>query len=174
MQTTDTDKALPPYLSYRTFATFVEGLKVGLPARIDRSVMKTLSGANQSWLMGALRYLKLIADDGIPTDRLRRLVNSEGTDRQKQLQEVAKGAYGFLFRDSFHLQTATPRQLDEAFTKAGPSGDTVRRCVTFFVALAKEAGLPASALATIGPLLFARNDPALDHDPRSGLPIRIA
>ncbi|MBI3048061.1 MAG: DUF5343 domain-containing protein [Acidobacteria bacterium] len=144
MQTTDTDKALPPYLSYRTFATFVEGLKVGLPARIDRSVMKTLSGANQSWLMGALRYLKLIADDGIPTDRLRRLVNSEGTDRQKQLQEVAKGAYGFLFRDSFHLQTATPRQLDEAFTKAGPSGDTVRRCVTFFVALAKEAGLPLS------------------------------
>ena len=140
----DTDKLLPPYVPYRTFSTFIEGLKVGVPARVDRSVMKTLSGANQSWLMGALKYLKLIADDGIPTDRLRQLVSSEGADRQKRLQDVARTAYAFLFRDGFHLQTATPRQLDEAFTKAGPSGDTVRRCVTFFVALAKDAGLPLS------------------------------
>ena len=140
----DTDKLLPPYVPYRTFSTFIEGLKVGGPARVDRSVMKTLSGANQSWLMGALKYLKLIADDGIPTDRLRQLVSSEGADRQKRLQDVARTAYAFLFRDGFHLQTATPRQLDEAFTKAGPSGDTVRRCVTFFVELAKDAGLPLS------------------------------
>ncbi len=144
MPTTDTDKVLPPYLSYKTFATFIEGLKVGMPARIDRSVMKTLSGANQSWLMGALRYLKLISDDGIPTDRLRQLANSEGADRQKRLQEVARSAYAFLFRDGFHLQTVTPRQLDEAFGNAGPRGDTIRRCVTFFVALAKDAGLPLS------------------------------
>lgn len=144
MPTADTDKALPPYLSYRTFSTFVDGLKVGIPARIDRSVMKTLSGANQSWLMGALRYLKLISDDGVPTDRLRQLVGSEGADHQKRLQEVAKAAYAFLFREGFHLQTATPRQLDEAFAKAGPTGDTVRRCVTFFVALAKDGGLPLS------------------------------
>jgi hypothetical protein len=144
MATTDTDRILPPYLSYKTFAAFVEGLKVGIPARIDRSVMKTLSGANQSWLMGALRYLKLATDEGVPTDRLRQLVDSEGADRQKRLQEVAKSAYGFLFREGFHLQTATPRQLDEAFAKAGPTGDTVRRCVTFFVAMAKDAGLQLS------------------------------
>lgn len=144
MASTDTDKTLPPYLSYKTFATFVDGLKVGIPARIDRSVLKTLSGANQSWLMGALRYLKLISDDGAPTDRLRQLVSSDGADHQKRLQEVAKGAYGFLFRDGFHLQTATPRQLDEAFGKTGPTGDTIRRCVTFFVALAKDANLPLS------------------------------
>ena len=144
MPTDDTDKALPPYLSYKTFATFIDGLKVGMPARIDRSVMKTLSGANQSWLMGALKYLKLIGDEGVPTERLRRLVNSEGDERQQRLQEVARAAYDFLFRDGFHLQTVTPRQLDEAFGKAGPTGDTIRRCVTFFIGLAKDAGLPLS------------------------------
>ena len=53
MPTADTERVLPPYLSYKTFETFIEGLKVGMPGRIDRSVMKTLSGANQSWLMGA-------------------------------------------------------------------------------------------------------------------------
>ena len=91
-----------------------------------------------------MRYLKLISDDGAPTDRLRGLVGSDEADRPKRLQEITKAGYGFLFRDGFHLQTVTPNQLDEAFGKVGPTGDTVRRCVTFFVALAKDAGLQLS------------------------------
>ena len=138
------DKKLPPYLPYRTFANFIEGLRVGIPARIDRSVMQSLSGANQSWLLGALRYLNLINDSNAPTDGLRRLVEAEGADRKARLQEIARSAYPALFREGFHLQTATPKQLDEVFGSMGPQGDTVRRCVTFFVALAKDAELAVS------------------------------
>lgn len=139
-----TDKVIPPYLSYKTFRSFVESLKVGIPGRIDRSVLSSLSGANQSWLLGALRFLDLTTADGKPTDRLRRLVESEGAERQKRLQELTRSAYPTLFRDGFHLSTATPRQLEEAFAALGPSGDTVRRCVTFFVGLAKDAELQVS------------------------------
>jgi hypothetical protein len=141
----DAGKKIPPYLSYRTFRSFLDGLKaVGVPGRIDRSVMQTLSGANQSWLLGALRYLRLASDEGVPTEALRHMVQAEGVERQKRLQELARDAYPFLFREGFHLQTATPRQLEEAFLGVGPTGDTVRRCVTFFVAFAKDAALPLS------------------------------
>ena len=143
-QTASPEKKLPPYLSYRTFQAFIEGLKGDIPSRIDRSVLSTLSGANQSWLLGALRFLDLTTDDGKPTDRLRRLAEAQGPDRQKRLQEVARGGYPSLFGEGFHLGTATPRQLEEAFANLGPTGDTIRRCVTFFVGLAKDADLPLS------------------------------
>jgi len=138
------EKKLPPYLSYKTFSTYIEGLKVGIPNRIDRSVLGHLSGANQSWLLGALRFMELTTDDGKPTDRLKRLVEAEGPERQKRLQDLTRAAYPSLFREGFHLNTATPRQLEEAITVLGPSGDTIRRCLTFFVALVKDADMAIS------------------------------
>jgi len=30
-------KSLPPYVSYRTFRNFIDGLQTGMPSRIDRS-----------------------------------------------------------------------------------------------------------------------------------------
>src|SRR5689334_844024 len=50
-------KSIPPYVSFKTFDGFLEGLRTrGIPSRIDRSLMSNLSGASQSQLMVALRY----------------------------------------------------------------------------------------------------------------------
>jgi hypothetical protein len=136
--------ALPPYLPYKTFANFLEGLHVGVPAQIDRSVMCSLSGTMQSWLLGALRYLGLTTDDNVPTERLQKLVKAKGPERQAILAEIAESSYGSVFKNGVNLQTATPRQLDDAFASIGAQGTTIKKCVGFFIALAKDAGLPLS------------------------------
>lgn len=145
MEEKDTErKALPPYLPYRTFRTFVESLRVAIPGRIDRSLMGTMSGTAQGQLIAALRYLDLITLQGSPTEKLTRLVNSEGTDRQKTLRDILTPAYTFLFHEGFPLERATVRQLEEKFNTAGASGETVRKCIAFFTAAAKAADLPLS------------------------------
>jgi len=134
---------VPAYVPYKTFVNFLDGLKISVPSRIDRSVVRSLSGAIQSQLLTSLRYLRLIDDKGIPSDMLTRLVASEGKDREKALAEMLRVSYPFLFQ-SFDLQRATGRQVEEKFVAAGAGGETVRKCMAFFLAAAKHAGITVS------------------------------
>lgn len=135
--------AVPPYGSFVTFQSFLKGLKAGIPGRIDKSVMTNLSGGVQASILPALKYFKLIDGNGIPTDKLAPLVNSEGAEYQKALKGVLIQAYPFLSSPSFKLETATSKQLDDEFDRLA-GGDTVRKCVTFFIPAAKAAGLTLS------------------------------
>lgn len=141
----ETKKLLPPYLPYKTLSTFFDSLKVAVPSRIDRSIMRSMSGSMQSQLIGALEYLQLITpSDGVPTEKLQRFVHSEGPDRQKILKEILSAAYPFIFKDGFDLQHGTSHQLQELFVSAGTSGDTTRKCIAFFQKAAKDAGVTLS------------------------------
>jgi Family of unknown function (DUF5343) len=138
-------KAIPPYLPHKTLVTFLQSMKVAVPARIDRSLMRSMSGGMQSQLMGALEYLQLInAENGAPTDKLTQLVRSEGAERQRILKDILTACYGFIFKGDFDLTRATSHQLTEAFISIGTSGDTTRKCVAFFMSIAKEAGFTLS------------------------------
>lgn len=138
------DKQTPPYLPYKTFRNFIEGLRGGVPGRIDRTVMPRYSGAVQSMLLGALRYLKLTNPDGSPKPLLTKLAEAESGDRQTLLRDMLRAAYSFMFNGSINLQNATSKQVQEAFAGAGVSGDTVRKAVAFFLAAAKDADIPLS------------------------------
>ena len=137
-------KPLPPYLPYKTFTNTLSGWRVALPNRIDRSLLGSYSGAVQGWVLATLRYFSLIDADGHPTEKLQRLVAAEGQARQKLLIELVRHGYPFLFTDGFELSKGTPAQLEEKFKGAGAHGDTVRRCVGFFMGLAKDAGVTLS------------------------------
>jgi hypothetical protein len=107
--------------------------------------MKSMSGGMQSALMLALAYLDLInPDTGVITEKLNRLVHSEGADRQKIMQEILIVSYPFIFRDGLQLDRATTSQLVERFKQSGLSGDTLRKSVTFFLKAVKDAGLKVS------------------------------
>lgn len=138
-------KQLPPYVSFRTFRTFLDGLAAqGLPSRIDRSVLAHKSGTIQSQLLLSLQYLGFIRNGGFPTDRLERLLRAEGAERRKILREAIRESYAFLFDGSIRLESATSRQMEELFQKEGAGGETVRRGISFFIRLAREAGLKVS------------------------------
>ena len=134
---------VPPYAPYRSFRNFIDSLKQGIPARIDRSVMSSFSGALQSQLTTTLRYLGLTKESGHPTDVLPKLVNSEGPERVRVMRDILINAYPFLFGD-FDLKSATPRMLEEQFSEMGASGGTLDKCTNFFLAAAKDAGIETS------------------------------
>jgi hypothetical protein len=57
---------------------------------------------------------------------------------------MIQSSYGFAFDRSFGLETATSNQAQEIFEKTGASGETVRRCIAFFLAAAKDGGITVS------------------------------
>ncbi len=98
----------------------------------------------QGWVLAALRYFSLIDTDGHPTERLGQLVSAEGEKRKEVLLALVHEGYPLLFSHGFDLSSGTAAQLDEKFKDAGAKGDTVRRCVGFFMGLAKDAGVQLS------------------------------
>jgi len=136
-------KSLPPYVSYRTFRNFLDGLQLGMPSRIDRSYWgDRLSGSNGIQMMTALRFLGLIDNDGIPQTRLRQLVSARGTQRSEIMKQIAYTAFSFLAERSLDPQVATYSQLEEAFYNTyQATGDVARKCIKFFVSLESDAGI---------------------------------
>lgn len=139
--TAEVKQVIPPYVAWKTFKTFLEGLKVAIPSRIDRSVMSSYSGAVQAQLLQALKFFDLIGQNGHPKERLHQLVHSEGPGREKLLKEMVHTHYAQLFASDFDLMKATSSQLAE---QLGGSGETVRKCIAFLLPLLKEAGVSLS------------------------------
>lgn len=143
MEESKKERVSPPYVAYRTLKNFLRSLTQMIPSRIDKSAMASLSGGAQAQLLHAMKYLNLITAEGAPTEKLPPLVKSEGADHQKQLRELITAAYPFLKGGSLDLNKATHQQLEEEFKKLA-GGDTVRKCIGFFVPAAKDAGIALS------------------------------
>ena len=133
----------PPYVSPKTLFGFTDRFKQVLPPYIDRTTMNGYSGAVMSQLSVAMKYLGLIGNNGDTTDLMRSLVTSEGEERAVVVKGMLYEAYPFL-RDGFDLGTATSGMLDQRFRDLGVSGDTLRKCASFLITVARDAGLPVS------------------------------
>lgn len=137
-------QAIPPYLSHKTFTNFIEGLRKGVPARIDRSVIGSLSGTAQAHLLQTLRYLNLIDADSEPTAALNQLATAQDAEKQRIVKELLIASYPFVFNSGVDLEKCTGKQFEELFAKTGASGDTLRKTLTFFMAMAKDGGIKLS------------------------------
>jgi len=99
MNNTQKIETKPPYVAYRTFHNFVTDLRASaVPDRIDRTVLVGLSGANQSFLLSALRFLGFIDEQGVPSDDFVKLVK-EPANEKALLGKTIKIRYVFLFED---------------------------------------------------------------------------
>lgn len=136
-------RAIPPYVPYRTFVTFLDGLKGGVPSHIDKSVLKSMSGGVQAWLKASLRAMKLIDATSVPQPALHRLAAAEAETRQRLFRGLFLSTYAFL-KPSVDLAVTTPAKLESAFVETGATGDTVRKSVAFMLAFAKDAGVELS------------------------------
>lgn len=138
-------KLIPPYVPWRTFTNFVEGLKAtGVPTHIDKSVMKSMSGGMQSWLLSSLRAMGLINESNIPSEMLRRLVSVDIDKRMPVYKDILKTTYGFLSNGTFDIALTTPTQLDKALQDAGVTGSTIAKSRAFFLSFCKVAGVDVS------------------------------
>ncbi len=150
MLSSSSKKLLPPYVSYRTFLNFIEGLQQTMPARIDRSYWgDRLSGSTGTQLVTALRFLDLIDMNGFPTVKLRQLVVSKGSQRAELLKQITRESYGFFFSSQADPQAATYAQLEEAFhDNYQIASDVARKCIKFFIELASDGGMKLSPFVT--------------------------
>ncbi len=135
---------IPPYVSYRTFRNFLESLKDGIPARIDRSIWgQRYSGSSGKQLMTALRVLALVDTEERPTAALEQLVMAEGDERRRVLRSVLQEHYAPVF--ALDLARATRAQFHEAFRSFGTKEGVLAKCEAFFIQAAQDAGVELSA-----------------------------
>lgn len=134
----------PPYFSGTTFYNFVEAHRRTQPTRFDRSIMQNVAGGDQARILKALRFFDLSKDDGMPTKNFEVLRDLEGEELQAAWGTLLRDAYPFLFSADFNLEKATQGQIEERFRQQGIKGDTVRKAVTFFISMARFAGLKLS------------------------------
>ena len=142
-------RSLPPYVSYRTFWNFLDGLKAAVPARIDRSFWgDKLSGSTGGQLIAALKYLKLIDGAGVPTLRLRQIVFAKGPQRIDLLRQLSQEAYPF-FLTALDPASATYSQLEEKLRENFQiATDVGRKCIKFYIGLAEDAAINLSPFVT--------------------------
>ena len=138
-------KALPPYAPHSAWQQLMDGLRAGVPRRIDNSYFRKyrLNQATRSMLLNALRFLDLVDQGGYATEELKALVKVHGERYGQRLRMLVERSYGPLLADT-DLATATPDLLQERFKAEGAKGDVARKCASFFVALAQDAGMPLS------------------------------
>lgn len=136
----------PAYVPFKTFVAALDSFKSFLPDRIDPTMWPSYSGGIKSQLMGALKFLGLIYDSGIPTDLLKELVHAEAQQRPVVFRKALSNGYTSLMQ--LDLTKATPGSFDAEMRKFGQEGDTHRKAASFFLQAAKYAGVPLSPLLT--------------------------
>ncbi len=144
-------KHSPPYVSYKTFDSFMTRLQQHLPTRIDRSYWGEMySGSTGTQLMSAMRFLNLIDANARPMPRLKLLVSTTtGEHRAALLRQVADDAYAFALKGTLDTQNATYAELEDVFKNTyRMKSDVCRKCIKFFTEFSKDAGIPLSPQIT--------------------------
>lgn len=113
---TQEKKAPAPYISWKTFTSFISNITNKVPAQIDSSILRNMSGTARSQLLSALRFLDLIDADGITQDSLKKLADAYNGDWKGVLAQFLHHSYKKVVGD-LNLDTATPAMLRERFPK---------------------------------------------------------
>ena len=139
-------KLITPYMSFKTFTSFIDRLHSSMtPPIIDKSILQHMSGSGRGQLMSALRFLKLIENDGMVTNRLRDLVSAyKSDDWSKLLRDTLNQSFQHIVSD-LDLEAGTDAQLQNAFKARGHvEGHMLNSAVRFYLAFLKEAGIAYS------------------------------
>ena len=143
---TATDAHKPPYMPWKTFEGFVGRLQAdSVPDRVDKSTMRTYSGATQSQLSVGMKFLGLINGEDRPQPALVRLVEAHGTDDwPEKVGALIRHAYASIMA-GVNLGNATQQMLKEAFRDRGQTeGSVTDKSIRFYLKAAEVAGLKIS------------------------------
>ena len=134
-----------PYISWKTFTAFIASIHGKVPAQVDASILRNMSGTARSQLLSALKFLNLIDAEGITQDSLKKLSDAYNTEQWKPVLSAFLGnSYRRVVGD-LNLDTATPAMLRERFkNNGGVDGGTIDSALRFYLSALKEGGIPFS------------------------------
>lgn len=113
------------------------------PARLDETLLRQhkIAPRNEYKVVGALRFLGLIDQEGHPTSLADRL-KARGATYSLNLQEVIRSAYGTLWQ-RLNLQEANREEIYNYFvTQEGLGAEMASKAVRFLVDICQLAEMP--------------------------------
>lgn len=144
MKSRDSNR-LPPYLTYAAWRRLLQAVQGNTPSQFDRSYFRDLGFSESTALTarGTLLFLGLMSDDSRPTEKLVNWVNTEAKNQAAVLGDIVRAAYQPVLGD-LDVGHATLGQVEECFRRWGAEKNVGHKCVSFFLALAKDAGISLS------------------------------
>jgi hypothetical protein len=137
--------SIPPRASFTALREFIGSLKGAIPRKLDRSMMRKMSGSGQTEALAALQFLGLISADGTVSEDFRALVESHGTAQwSATLKPILDRAFTAILA-IVDVKTGTQKQLRDALIAGGTGeGETLDKAQRFFITAMKDAGVAVS------------------------------
>jgi hypothetical protein len=131
---------IPPYGPTRGTLQALQMLRRTTPNRIDSDYLRVnkLAPGNEYKVVGALRFLGLIDDDGRPTDSSR-LLKTKGATYTLALQDTVRNAYSGVF------QSLKPKEINRDgiynyfVTEGGLGAEMATKATRFLIKLCRLA-----------------------------------
>ncbi|MFN8532709.1 MAG: DUF5343 domain-containing protein [Dehalococcoidia bacterium] len=132
----------PPYGPAKGMLEGLRLLQRTSPNLVDQELLRTngIARGNEYKVVGALRYLGLVDEDGRPTERAR-LLKARGAVQTLNLQQIVREGYPTLFR-KLDMRTASRDDIYNHFlADLGLQPEMAAKATRFFLELARAAGL---------------------------------
>lgn len=144
---------IPPYGPTRGTIQALQMLRRTTPTRIDSDLLRVnkVAPGNEYKVVGALRFLGLIDDEGRPTDTSR-LLKTKGATYTLALQDIVRNAYSGVFRALRHDELTRDGIYNYFVTDGGLGSEMATKATRFLLKLCRLAEIdiapdqrPASA-----------------------------
>lgn len=138
---TEALRRTPPYGPAKGMLEGLRLLQRTSPSIVDQELLRSqgIARGNEYKVIGALRYLGLIDEEGRPTERAR-LLKARGAVQLLNLQQIVREAYPTLFR-KLDLRSATRDDVYNHFlADLGLQPEMAAKATRFFLELARAAG----------------------------------
>lgn len=131
---------VPPYGPTRGMLESLQLLRRSTPPRIDSDFLRVsrIAPGNEYKVVGALRYLGLIDDEGRPTESSR-VLKTKGATHTLHLQEIVQNAYPGIFQGQ-RLKEITREGIYNYFvTEGGLGAEMANKATRFLTKLCRLA-----------------------------------
>jgi len=131
---------IPPYGPTRGTLQSLQLLRRTTPSRIDSDFLRVnkLAPGNEYKVVGALRFLGLIDDDGRPTDSSR-LLKTKGATYTLALQDIVRNAYSGVFHGLKPKEITRDGIYNYFVTEGGLGAEMATKATRFLIRLCRLA-----------------------------------
>ncbi len=134
---------VPPYGPASGMLQAIQLFRKEVPQRVDGDYLRKhgIAPGNEYKVVGALRYLGLIDEDGRPTEKTK-LLRARGSTFMMALQEIVRDAYRDLFSHLSKLRNFSKDEIYNYFVieeNLGP--EMANKATRFFIHLCRLCGI---------------------------------
>jgi len=131
---------IPPYGPTKGTLQALQLLRRTTPSRVDSDFLRVnkIAPGNEYKVVGALRYMKLIDDDGRLTDNSR-LLKTKGATYTLALQDIVRSAYSGVFRGLRPDEITRDGIYNYFVTEGGLGAEMATKATRFLIKLCRLA-----------------------------------